>query len=226
MRILVVEDEINLGSAICELLKEQEYQVDLIDNGDDAVTYAMLQEYDVMLLDVMLPGKNGFDVVRELRQLHNQVPVLMLTAKDDVQDKIQGLDSGADDYMTKPFSSEELLARIRALSRRQGEVVLEELVFDDLTFHLSNHNLTCNGKSIHLGYKEAEVMKVLMHHLNMIVSKEMLIAKVWGNESDVEENNVEAYISFLRKKLRYLGSSVQIENIRKVGYRLEKAYAS
>lgn len=225
MRVLVVEDEVNLGSAIKELLEEQKYYVDYTDNGDDAIMYATYQEYDVVILDVMIPGKNGFEVVKELRQLHNQVPILMLTAKDDIQDKIFGLDSGADDYMTKPFISEELLARVRALSRRHGELVLDQLSFEDLVFDLSNHKLSCKEKSIHLGFKEAEVMKVLMSNLNMIISKDTLIAKVWGNDSEVEENNVEAYISFLRKKLIYLESIVHIENIRKVGYRLEKSYA-
>ena len=160
-------------------------------------------------------------MVRSLRAAKVQTPVIMLTARDDVRDKIRGLDKGADDYMTKPFVPEELLARIRALSRRQGEVLLEEISMEDLTLSLSTNDLLCGAKSIHLAFKEFEIMKILLSNQKAIVSKEMLISKVWGDDSDAEDNNVEAYISFLRKKLSFLGSRVQIATIRKVGYRLE-----
>ncbi len=153
-------------------------------------------------------------------------PVILLTALDDVKNKITGLDSGADDYMTKPFVPEELLARIRALSRRQGEVVLEELTFDDLTLNLSSNDLSCKNKSIHLGYKEFEILKLLMSNPKILISKETLIVKVWGAESAAESNNVEAYISFLRKKFHYLDSKVTIGTVRKVGYRLESEETS
>ena len=145
---------------------------------------------------------------------------------DDVKNKITGLDSGADDYMTKPFVPEELLARIRALSRRQGEVILEELTFDDLTLNLSSNDLSCKNKSIHLGYKEFEILKILMSNPKILISKETLIVKVWGAESAAESNNVEAYISFLRKKFHYLDSKVTIGTVRKVGYRLESEETS
>ncbi|MBR3007799.1 MAG: response regulator transcription factor [Stomatobaculum sp.] len=221
MKILVVEDELRLAEALSQIMQEQKYQVDVANDGNDGLDYALYGDYDVIVLDVMLPGKDGFEVVRALRAAKVQTPVIMLTARDDVRDKIRGLDKGADDYMTKPFVPEELLARIRALSRRQGEVLLEEISMEDLTLSLSTNDLLCGAKSIHLAFKEFEIMKILLSNQKTIVSKEMLISKVWGDDSDAEDNNVEAYISFLRKKLSFLGSRVQISTIRKVGYRLE-----
>ena len=221
MKILVVEDELRLAEALSQIMQEQKYQVDVANDGNDGLDYALYGDYDVIVLDVMLPGKDGFEVVRALRAAKVQTPVIMLTARDDVRDKIRGLDKGADDYMTKPFVPEELLARIRALSRRQGEVLLEEISMEDLTLSLSTNDLICGAKSIHLAFKEFEIMKILLSNQKTIVSKEMLISKVWGDDSDAEDNNVEAYISFLRKKLSFLGSRVQISTIRKVGYRLE-----
>ena len=221
MKILVVEDEVRLAEALSQIMQEQKYQVDVANDGNDGLDYALYGDYDVIVLDVMLPGKDGFEVVRALRAAKVQTPVIMLTARDDVRDKIRGLDKGADDYMTKPFVPEELLARIRALSRRQGEVLLEEISMEDLTLSLSTNDLLCGAKSIHLAFKEFEIMKILLSNQKAIVSKEMLISKVWGDDSDAEDNNVEAYISFLRKKLSFLGSRVQISTIRKVGYRLE-----
>ncbi len=223
MKILIVEDELRLAEALSQIMREQKYQVDVANDGSEGLDYALFGDYDVIVLDVMLPGKDGFEVVRAMRAAKVKTPVIMLTARDDVRDKIRGLDKGADDYMTKPFVPEELLARIRALSRRQGEVVLEEIAMEDLTLSLSTNDLVCGAKSIHLAYKEFEIMKILLSNQKAIVSKEMLISKVWGDDSDAEDNNVEAYISFLRKKLSFLGSRVQISTIRKVGYRLEAA---
>lgn len=221
MRILIVEDEVRLAEAVSQIMKEQKYQTDVAYDGIDGLDYALYGDYDVILLDVMLPGKDGFQIVKELRAAKKQTPVLMLTARDEVRDKVRGLDQGADDYMTKPFETEELLARVRALARRQGEVQLEELVFDDLTLGLSTNDLRCGSKSIRLAFKEFEIMKILLSNQKSIVSKETLIRKVWGDDSDAEDNNVEAYISFLRKKLHFLGSRVSISTIRKVGYHLE-----
>ncbi|MBR3403733.1 MAG: response regulator transcription factor [Firmicutes bacterium] len=225
MNILVVEDEVRLADALGQILKEQRYQVDVVYDGRDGYDYGVSGQYDVIVLDVMLPYMDGFQVVNKLRKEHIKTPVLMLTAKDDLRNKIQGLDSGADDYMTKPFEPEELLARIRALSRRLGEVVLDELSFDDLKLNLSTADLSCTnpkkGKSVHLGFKEFEVLKLLMANSPNAVSKDDLITKVWGVESSAEDNNVEAYISFLRKKFFFIGSRVQIGTLRRVGYRLE-----
>ena len=221
MQILIVEDEPRLAEALGQIMKEAGYLVDVVNNGDDGLNYGICGLYDVIVLDIMLPGKDGFEVVKGLREHKISTPVIMLTARDDVHDKILGLDHGADDYMTKPFVPEELLARIRALARRQSEIVLEELAFADLTLQLSANELWCKGKSIHLGYKEFEILKILMSNPKGISSKEMLISKVWGTDSNAEDNNVEAYISFLRKKLVYLVSNTKITTIRKVGYRLE-----
>lgn len=223
MRVLIVEDERRLADALCQIMQSQKYGVDAVYDGQDGFDYAMSGQYDVVVLDVMLPGKNGFEVVRALRAQNNAVPVLLLTAREEVSDKVAGLDCGADDYMTKPFSPEELLARVRALSRRQGEVQLEELRFEDLCLSLSTRSLSCREKSVTLGFKEFEVLRILLSNPKMIVPKEDLLTKVWGIDSDAEDNNVEAYISFLRKKLTYLGSRVGIGTVRKVGYRLESA---
>lgn len=221
MRILVVEDEIRLAEAIAQIIKQNKYTVDIVNDGEDGYDYAMSGIYDVIVLDVMLPKMNGFDVVREMRRQKNQTPVILLTAKSEVADKVTGLDGGADDYLTKPFSPDELIARIRALSRRKGEVIMDELVLADLELILSNNILQCGSKTVQLGLKEFEIMRLLLSNPNTIVPKEDLLLKVWGAESDAEDNNVEVYISFLRKKLVYLNSAVNISTIRKVGYRLE-----
>ena len=221
MNILIVEDEVRLAEALAQIMTEQKYSVDVVHDGEDGLAYAESGLYDVVVLDVMLPKRSGFEVVRTLRGKKIATPVLLLTARDEISDKVTGLDCGADDYMTKPFSPEELLARVRALARRQGDVVLEEMTFSDVTLNLSAYTLECGAKSVHLGFKEFEVMRLLMGNPSMIVPKDDLITRVWGTESGAEDNNVEAYISFLRKKLFFLGSKVNIGTVRKVGYHLE-----
>ena len=204
-------------------MEDNHYQVDLVHDGDQGLAYAESGSYDVIILDVMLPRKSGLEVVAELRRANVATPVLMLTARTTVQDKITGLDSGADDYMTKPFSPAELLAHLRALTRRQGQVVFEKIDFGDISLNLESHDLSCGSKSINLSYKEFSIANILISSKGQIVSKDMLISKVWGVESSAVDNNVEAYISFLRKKLKFLGSNTQIETVRKVGYRLESS---
>ncbi|MDD5886314.1 MAG: response regulator transcription factor [Oscillospiraceae bacterium] len=221
MRVLIVEDEVKLAEALAEIMKSQRYFVDVVHDGENAFDYAMSDIYDVIVLDVMIPKMDGFEVVRRLRANKNTTPVIMLTARDGSEDKIRGLDAGADDYLTKPFVPGELLARVRAVSRRQGEVVLNELAFEDIKLDLSNYSLVGQTRSINLGPKEFEIMRLLMSSPNVIVPKEDILVKVWGTESDAEDNNVEVYISFLRKKLRHLNANVQIATVRKVGYRLE-----
>lgn len=221
MRILIIEDETRLANALAQILTEQKYMTDVAYNGSDGLDYGLSGIYDAIILDVMLPGINGFELAQKLRQGKIETPILMLTAKDAISDKVTGLDSGADDYMTKPFAPEELLARLRALTRRHGEVIIDEMSFEDLSLQLSNSDIKCGDKSVHLNFKEFEIMKLLISNGNVAVTKESIITKVWGYDSDAEDNNVEAYISFLRKKLHFLKSKVSITAIRKVGYRLE-----
>lgn len=222
MRILIVEDEIRLAEVLGEIMKENKYVVDIVNDGEEGYDYAASGIYDVIILDVMLPNMNGFDIVLKLRNNKVKTPIIMLTAKDEIGDKVRGLDCGADDYLTKPFSKEELLARVRALSRRQGEVILNELSYEDIKLDKSTNALFCNDRSIHLGLKESEILEILMCNSNRAVGKEELLEKVWGIESDAEDNNVEVYISFLRKKLNFLGSKISIEAIRKVCYHLKE----
>ena len=221
MNVLIAEDERRLANAVAQILKENKYQVDVAYTGTDALAYIDAGDYDVFVCDVMLPGVNGFDIVKEMRHKGNNTPTIMLTARTSLSDKITGLDSGADDYMTKPFQPAELLARLRALTRRQGEVVIDELECGDLKLNLSTYDLSCGDKQVKLSYKEFEVLQLLMQNVGRTLPKETLIVRIWGIESDAGDNNVEAYISFLRKKLKFVRSSVQIVTQRKVGYRLE-----
>lgn len=221
MQVLIVEDDVRLAEALSAILKNSDYEVDVVYDGADGLAYAETGNYDIIVLDVMLPKMNGFEVVTELRRKKVATPVLMLTARDALGDKVGGLDSGADDYMTKPFAPAELLARLRSLSRRQGEMIFETIEFGDLTLDLESCELSTDTKNIHLGYKEFNIAKILMSNPGRVISKDLLIEKVWGSDSMVEDNNVEAYISFLRKKLDFVESKVKISTLRKVGYRLD-----
>lgn len=222
MRVLIVEDEIRLADALAQILKENKIMVDVVYDGKDGYEYALTNIYDVIILDLMLPLMNGFEVSKKLRDEKIQTPILILTAKYSTADKVTGLDCGADDYMTKPFESDELLARLRALTRRHGEIQLNEATFGDLSLNLSTGDLHCKGKSTHLNFKESEILKILMANTGGAITKDDLIVKVWGYDSDATDNNVEAYISFIRKKLNFLGSNVIITALRKMGYRLEE----
>ena len=224
-KILIVEDEESIADLEKDYLELSGFEVEIENDGESGLVRAIKEDFDLLILDLMLPEVDGFEICREVRE-KKDIPIIMVSAKKDDIDKIRGLGLGADDYMTKPFVPEELLARIRALSRRQGEVILEELTFDDLTLNLSSNDLSCKNKSIHLGYKEFEILKILMSNPKILISKETLIVKVWGAESAAESNNVEAYISFLRKKFHYLDSKVTIGTVRKVGYRLESEETS
>ena len=221
MRILIVEDEPRLAETLRQLMHELRYQADAVYNGKDGLDYGLAGQYDLILLDVMLPGLDGFQVARQLRDARVSTPILMLTARDGVADKISGLDCGADDYMTKPFDSGELLARVRALTRRQGEILSDVLTAGDLSLDCNCHTLSCGERSVRLGYKEYEVLRLLMINQGSVIAKDTLITKVWGMESEAEDNNVEVYISFLRKKLAYLNSTAAIGTIRKAGYFLQ-----
>ena len=221
MRVLIVEDELHLAEALGQIMTEQKYLVDVVHDGADGLDYALIEQYDAILLDVMLPKIDGFEVARRLRAAHVSTPILMLTARDEIGDKISGLDCGADDYMTKPFDPGELLARVRALTRRQGEFIGNTITVGDLTLRLDVRCLMCGDDMVRLGFKEFEVMRLLMANYRAVVPKEDIISKVWGLGSEAEDNNVEVYISFLRKKLSFLHSSVSIGTVRKIGYFLE-----
>lgn len=221
MNILVVEDERNLADAICRILEDEGYNAEAAYDGKAGLAYAESCMYDAAILDVMLPGMDGFEIVRELRRAGSELPVMMLTAKTSTADKVEGLDCGADDYMTKPFEAPELLARVRALTRRKGEMVIDTLTFGDLTLDLSSHDLVCGEQSVHLSKREFDVLQMLMKGTNRIVSKQDLLTRVWGTDADASENSVEAYVSFLRKKIRHLKSKVEITTLRMLGYRLE-----
>jgi len=224
-RVLIVEDDKNIRKFIQTILEANDYDVIATETGKEAYSLITSRCPDVVILDLGLPDMDGMKILKEVRAWSN-MPIIVVSARDHEKDKVEALDMGADDYITKPFGTSELLARIRALSRRQGEVILEELTFDDLTLNLSSNDLSCKNKSIHLGYKEFEILKILMSNPKILISKETLIVKVWGAESAAESNNVEAYISFLRKKFHYLDSKVTIGTVRKVGYRLESEETS
>ena len=221
MRILVVEDEMGLADAIGAILKKEKYIVDIANDGKTGLEYAMTGEYDCILLDIMLPRMNGLEVLTYLRVQEVETPVLLLTAKSETDDKIKGLDCGADDYLTKPFSTGELLARIRAMTRRKGISVDINPKYKDITLDLKKGEIICGANSVVLGRKEFQMMELLISKAGQIVTKEKKKKKIWGDSDDSEYNNVEVYISFLRKKLQLLHSCVQIKTRRSIGYCLD-----
>ena len=221
MRVLVVEDEIRLAATLQDLLEMNGCTADVCHDGEAGLDNALSGIYDVVLLDVMLPRIDGFTVLRRLRESGSAVPVLMLTARSEVSDRVTGLDSGADYYLTKPFEPKELLACVRALARRQPVLRGGVLTCGDLKLEKDAFILSCGERSVRLSRKEFDMMELLMLNQKQVLTKESLLLKIWGYESDAEDNNVEVYISFLRKKLSHLGSEVKIKTIRMVGYCLE-----
>lgn len=221
MNVLVVEDERNLADAIVKILEDEGYNAEATYDGKAGLTCAKSGLYNAIVLDVMLPGMSGYDVVNKMRHAGVSTPVLMLTARTSTEDKVRGLDSGADDYMTKPFEAPELLARLRALTRRRGDVLIDEIKFADIKLDLNTHDLSCGEKSVHLSGKEFEVLSILMGSSSRVVSKQDLLTRVWGTDGEASENSVEAYVSFIRKKLSHIGSKVQVTTLRMLGYRLE-----
>ncbi|MFC0211408.1 response regulator transcription factor [Paenibacillus chartarius] len=223
MRILIVEDEAHLAEALGQILRKHHYSVDIVHDGSSGLDYARSGIYDLLLLDIMLPGMSGLTILQTIRKEGNSTPVILLTARGETTDKVSGLDYGADDYVAKPFVTEELLARIRAALRRKGDVVVPEqgLQFGDIGLNTSTLKLTCRGKEIKLILKESELLQLLITRKQAVTPKELIIEKLWGFDSEAEHNNVEVYVSFLRKKLVFLQSSVAINTIRGVGYVLE-----
>ncbi|MBS6502486.1 MAG: response regulator transcription factor [Clostridium sp.] len=222
MKLLLVEDEKELSEALFQILTNNKYSVDAVYDGEDGLDYALTGIYDVIVLDIMLPKLNGLSLLKQLRKSGISTPVIMLTAKSQIEDRVLGLDLGADDYLTKPFATEELLARLRSITRRKGNVVNDNiLTYGDISLNLDTYDLDVNNESIRLTLKEFEIIKYFLERPKCVVSKDDLITKLWGFDSEVEYNNIEVYISFIRKKLTYLKSNVSIVTIRGVGYRME-----
>lgn len=221
MKLLLVEDEKRLSQALCEIFRKNKYVVDPVYDGKIALEYVQSGVYDAVILDIMLPSMNGIEVLKFIREQHNSIPVLLLTAKDEIEDKVRGLDYGADDYVTKPFSTEELLARVRSLLRRKGEVIDTSLSYGDISLHQKTAKLSCGNNSIKLALKEFLIIELLLQNTQQIITKERIINKIWGGDSEAEYNNVEVYISFLRKKLQFLGAQTEIITSRGIGYSLE-----
>lgn len=221
MNLLIVEDETGLAGALEHILRKAGNLTDWVADGQSALDYIRGFSYDLVLLDIMLPKLDGISVLRQIRSEGIQTPVLMLTARTTVPDKVLGLNAGADDYLTKPFDPEELLARIGAMTRRKGAMVLNELSYEDLTLDLNTVTLRCGKRDVQLSPKEFEIARLMLTEPKMTFSKDLLITRGWGMDSEATDNNVEAYISFLRKKFRFLGSRVTIRNLQKIGYRLE-----
>lgn len=220
MKILLIEDERLLADALTELLTSRGFQVEVVYDGEAGTEYALLGIYDLLILDVMMPGMNGYQVARQVRANRCAVPILMLTAKSDVADRIEGLNAGADYYLTKPFDTRELLACINALLRRQGGQV-DNLCYGNTELELSTGILRCGERQIRLTAKEFDVMRQLLRSGDRLISKEVLLARVWGYDTDAVDNHVEVYVAFLRKKLKSIGSNVSIEAVRRMGYHLE-----
>ena len=222
MKILLVEDEKFLAEPLVAILKKNNYAVDNVYNGEDGLDYALSNIYDIILLDIMLPKLSGIEILKEFRKINKTTPVIMLTARGEIPDKIAGLDCGADDYMPKPFNTDELLARIRAVGRRKGEIVSENgiLKFGDITLSTFMLRLSTPTADVTLTLRESELMEYLINNANIILSKDRILEKLWGFDSEAEDNHVEVYISFLRKKLTYIKSDTSIITIRGAGYKL------
>ncbi len=222
MNILIIEDEYSLADAISESLKNEKFNVIIKANGEQGEDEALTENYDLILLDVMLPGKNGFEILRYLRNQKIKTPIIMLTAKSEIYDKLNGLEHGADDYITKPFAMRELIARIKAVLKRTNNIEnTDYLEYGDIVLDLKNAKLKCNNNEIQISGKELELLEQLLINKNQISSRESLAERIWGYESDSEYNNVEVYITFIRRKLKLIDSKVTIKAIRGVGYKLE-----
>lgn len=224
MRLLLIEDERALAEALALSLKKENYTVDLSFDGQDGLDQALTGIYDVIILDVMLPKMNGFEVLKNIRMEKIQTPVLMLTARSELEDKVEGLDCGADDYLTKPFQLKELLARLRAVSRRKGEMEDQDISFGDLILDTKRCAISCKdtGKTMKLGLKEFQLLEYMLRNRNQIITKEQIAEKIWGFDSEAEYNTAEVYVSFTRKKIKFIGSKVKIKAVRGVGYTLEE----
>ena len=222
MRLLLAEDEKDLSKALCAMLKHNNYSVDAVYNGQDALDYGLCENYDGIILDLMMPKRDGIEVLQELRRQGISTPVLILTAKTDVEDRITGLDAGADDYLTKPFAIGELLARIRAMTRRKSEFSPNILTIGNLSLNRETFELSAGDESIRLGNKEFQMIEMLMGNPGRLISTEQFMERIWGYETEAEINVVWVYISYLRKKLSAIDATLEIKATRGVGYTLEE----
>ncbi len=220
VRLLLVEDEIRMAQALCEILRQEKYEVDHFANGADGLAAIESEIYDVIILDVMLPAMNGFEIARRARLQGIRTPILMLTARSELDDKVEGLDSGADDYLTKPFMTRELLARLRALTRRSLNAPDGILRFGDICLDTNTLLLSHDTRSVRLSEKEYRLLEYLMSNGGQILTREQLAVKIWGFDCEAEYNNVEVYLSFTRKKLAFVGARTEIKAVRGVGYEL------
>ena len=221
MRILIVEDEKRLAETLADIITQSKDIADICNDGQSGLDNALSGIYDAVILDVMLPGMSGFEIVRRMRKTGNTTPVIMLTAKTALGDRVAGLDSGADYYLTKPFETPELLACLRAVTRRGAEIKPEDMEYEDVKVNLSVSELACGNRAVRLGAKELELIRLLIANKGILLSKESIYLKIWGYNSEAEDSIVEVYISFLRKKLEHIGSNVKIGVVRRIGYRLE-----
>lgn len=222
MRILIVEDEIHLAETVAKILKKQNYNVDIYNDGNSGFDNALTGIYDLIILDIVLPGMDGLSILREIRKEGVSTPVILLTSKAEIEDRVAGLDSGADDYLAKPFDEDELLARVRSASRRKGSVSENNVLkYGDIVLNTSTLLISCRDNDIKLTLKECELLELLIARKDSVTTKEHIIVKIWGYDSNAEHNNAEVYISYLRKKLAMLESTVKIITIRGVGYTLQ-----
>jgi DNA-binding response OmpR family regulator len=221
MRILLVEDERSLSNILVELLKKQNYTVDAVYDGKDGLDCGLSGIYDLILLDIMLPKMNGIEVLKHLRREKISTAVIMLTAKSEVEDKVMGLDYGADDYITKPFETKEFLARIRSATRRKEVYTGDVLTFSDLSIDKNSLKASTDNNEVKLSLKEYQILEILMENSKQIITREQIAEKIWGYDYEGEYNSVEVYISFVRKKLKFIHSCVQIKASRGLGYSLE-----
>ena len=223
MKILIIEDEYSLADAIAETLQKENYTTKIVTNGEDGEDEALTGIYDLILLDVMLPKKDGFEILKNLKAEKINTPIIMITAKSEMSDKLKGLENGIDDYITKPFHMRELMARIKIVLRRNSNIEDDNILeYSDLKLDLSTGKMSSNGSEISINGKELELLEILLLNKNQIISKEALINKIWGYDSNAEYNYVEVYASFLRKKLKLLKSKVKIKAVRGMGYKLEE----
>ena len=221
MRILIAEDETELAKGLKFLLEKNKFTVDVVHDGEEALTYFQSRDYDVVILDIMMPKVNGLDVLKQIRESGSGVPVLMLTAKTEIEDRVAGLEAGADDYLPKPFASPEFIARVKALSRRNAGYAQQRLSFENVQLDCNRYELTCESRAVRLNNKEFQLMELFMRNPRFVFSTAHLMDKIWGQDSEADISVVWTYVGFLRKKLKELDADIEIRTARGAGYSLD-----